>query len=434
MGLKIAVIGGGSSYTPELIEGIIKRAGTLPVKDIWLVDIDEGKEKLEIVANLAKRMIAKYGLGVKVTATLDRIEALKDADFIITQFRVGGLKARASDEEIPLKYNVIGQETTGPGGFACALRTIPVILDICKDIELYAQNAWLINFTNPSGIITEAIYRHTKVKAMGLCNVPIGMVNNIAKLLGVDSNRIFIDFVGLNHLVWGKNVYLDGKNVTVKVLKLLSDGKSINMKNIPDLKMDSDMLKSLGMIPCPYHRYFYMTEEILKEDLKAFHDGNGTRAVQVMEVEKELFKAYNNKQLDEKPKELEKRGGAFYSDAAVSLINSIYNDTKDIHTVNVKNNGTIRNLPIDVVIETNAVVGGFGAQPLTIGEPDERINGLIQAVKSYELLTVQAAVSGDYNTALQALICNPLVKPTNAAKRILDDIIKENKKYLPQFN
>lgn len=432
-GLKIAVIGGGSSYTPELADGFIKRADRLPVSEIWLVDIEAGREKLGIVAALAKRMFAGAGMNIEVKTAFERTTALENADYVIAQFRVGGLWARALDEQIPMRYRVIGQETTGPGGFAKALRTIPVMLDICRDIEKHAPKAWLINFTNPSGIITEMVHRHTNVKIIGLCNVPIGMVSNVARLFGVESSRITIDFVGLNHLIWGKDVYLDGEKVTERVLQYLCDGESMTMKNIPDLKMDADFLKSLGMIPCPYHRYYYMTEEILEEELKEFNKGKGTRATQVMEVEKELFRVYNNIQLDKKPEQLEKRGGAFYSDAAVSLISSIYNNSKDIHTVNVRNNGTISSLPDDVVIEANSVVGSSGARPLAIGRLDDSINGLVQTVKSYELLTVKAAVSGDYYTALQALICNPLVKSANTAKMILGDILKENENYLTQF-
>lgn len=431
--LKVAVIGGGSSYTPELIDGFIKRAKELPVKDIYLVDIEEGKKKLDIVYDLTKRMINKAALEINVYKTLDRKEAIKNADFVITQLRVGGLEARARDERTPLIHNVIGQETTGAGGFAKAIRTIPVILDICRDIEELSPNAWLINFTNPAGIITETVLRYTKVKTIGLCNVPIGMVNNVANVLGVSSDRVKIEFAGLNHMVYGKEIYLDGENVTCTVLEKLGDGASINMKNIPDLKWDVDFIKALGMIPCPYHRYFYMADEILKEEIVAFEEKKGTRAEQVMEIEKELFEKYTNPALDVKPEELEKRGGAYYSDAAVSLISAIYNDKEEIHTVNVKNNGAIATLDDDVVVEVNAVINKTGPKPVVVGQLPVKVNGLIQQVKSYELLTVKAGVEGDYYTALMALTANPLVASTNIAKNLLEDILSENKGYLPQF-
>jgi len=431
-GLKIATIGGGSSYTPELVEGFIKRYDELPVKDLYLVDIEEGKEKLEIVGNLAKRMVEKAGVDINIHLTLDRREAIKDADFVTTQFRVGLLDARIRDEKIPLRYDVIGQETTGPGGFAKAQRTIPVILDICKDIEELSPNAWLINFTNPSGIITEAVLKYTNVKTIGLCNVPIGMVYGVAEMLDVDVKRVSIDFAGLNHLVWGTHVYLDGDDITEKLIDSFAGGKSMSMKNVPDLPWEAEFIKSLGMFPCPYHRYYYLADKMLEEEKKDAAT-IGTRGEQVKKLERELFELYKDPNLDVKPPQLEKRGGAHYSDAACSLINSIYNDKKDIHVVNVKNNGTILDLPNDVVIETNAVIDKNGAHPINIGHVPTKIRGLMQSVKAYEELTIEAGVTGDYYTALQALTIHPLVPSSTVAKKILDDIIRENIDYLPQY-
>jgi len=428
--LKIAVIGGGSSYTPELIDGFLKRAKELPVGEICLVDIDEGREKLDIVGALGKRMVEKAGLGIRIILTTDRREAIKGADFVMTQFRVGGLKARARDERIPLEYDVIGQETTGSGGFAKALRTIPVILDICRDIEELSPEAWLINFTNPAGIITETVQKHTDVKVIGLCNVPIGMVNNIAKMLEIDSKRVKIDFAGLNHLVWGRKVYIDGVDKTDYVIEKLCEGASLTMKNIPDLQWDPVFLRSLGMIPCPYHRYFYMADEMLEDEKEAAEKHSGTRAEQVMAIEKELFEVYKDTELNVKPKQLENRGGAYYSDAAVSLISAIFNDKKEIHTVNVKNNGIFSFLPEDSVIEVDAVVGSQGAIPLSVGVVSPKITGLISAVKSYEALTIEAAVNGEYGTALQALIANPLITSASVSKQILDKIIEQNSEEL----
>ncbi|WP_026478685.1 6-phospho-beta-glucosidase [Alkaliphilus transvaalensis] len=432
-GLKITVIGGGSSYTPELIEGFIIRANELPVEEIHLVDIEEGKVKLNVIYELTKRMIKKAGLKTQIFQTLDRKKAIENSDFVVTQIRVGGLQSRAKDEKIPLKYDVIGQETTGAGGFAKAMRTIPVILEICREIEELAPNAWLINFTNPVSIITEMVLKHTKVKTMGLCNVPIGMINNIAKILGYESNRLKIDFVGLNHMVYGKKVYLDGEEITKDVLTKLAEGGSVTMKNIPDLVWDRDFIYALGLIPCPYHRYFYMTDEMLEDEKKALAE-KGTRAEQVMKIEAALFELYKKVELEEKPKELEERGGAYYSDAAVSLISAIYNDKGEVHTVNIHNNGGIMGLPEDVVVEVNAVIGRAGAKPIASGKLPTQINGLLQAVKSYELLTVEAGLRGDYNTALMALMANPLVPSIKVAKKILDDILRENVDYLPQFN
>lgn len=433
-GIKIVTIGGGSSYTPEIVEGFINRklSGELPIEDLYLVDIEEGKEKLEIVGNLAKRMIEKAGADIKVHLTLDRREALKDADFVTTQFRVGLMEARIRDEKIPLRYNLIGQETTGAGGFAKAQRTIPVILDICKDMEELCPNAWLINFTNPSGIVTEAVLKHTKIKVIGLCNVPIGMVNTVAELYGVSADRIYIEFAGLNHLVWGRNIYKDGINVTQEVLEFIAKGKSPNMENIPDIELSRELIEALGVLPCPYHRYYYLSDTMLQKCIKDSEE-KGTRGEVVRELEESLFELYKDPNLNIKPPQLAKRGGAHYSEAAVNLINSIYNDKKDIQYVNTRNNGTILDLPEAVAIECNCVIDKNGAHPIHIGHLETSIRGLTQVVKAYEELTVEAAVSGDYNTALKALTIHPLVNDSVKAKKVLEDIIAENKEYLPQY-
>lgn len=431
-GLKIAVIGGGSTYTPELIAGFIERIEELPVEEIHLVDIEEGEEKLKIVGEFAKRMVAEAEVNININLTLDREEALKNADFVATQFRVGGLEARARDERIPLKYNVLGQETTGPGGFAKAIRTIPEILNICNEIENLAPNAWLINFTNPSGIITETVSKYSSVNVVGLCNVPIGMKEKIAKIMDVSRDRIKVDFIGLNHLVWGNKVYLDDKEITMEVIKRLGNEEKLNMRNIPDLNWDQDFLRSLKMIPCPYHRYYYMTEELVAEEKEAAKK-EGTRAEQVMEIEKELLEIYKNPELKQKPSQLEQRGGAYYSDVAVSLISAIYNDKQEVQPVNVRNNGAISDLPDNVVIETNSVIDNKGGHPLTIGKLPTEISGLIQAVKSYEELTIEAGVEGDYEKALKALVANPLVPSVEKAKKLTNEILEKNKEYLPQF-
>lgn len=434
-GLKIAIIGGGSSYTPEIIEGFIVRKEELPVKEIHLVDIEAGKEKLNIVGNLAKRMVKKAGLDIDISLTLNRREALKDADFVVTQFRVGGLAARAKDERFPLKYNVIGQETTGPGGFAKALRTIPVMMDIAKDMEELCRDAWLINFTNPSGLVTEAVNKYTNIKCIGLCNVPIHMKMDIAAMLEADSKDIFVEFAGLNHLLWGTKVFLKGENVTSKVIEKLLDGASLSMKNIADLKWDPDFLRALNMIPSPYHRYFYMTDKLLEEEKEAAKEGGkGTRAEIVKAVEERLFEMYKDENLQEKPKELEKRGGAYYSDAAVSLISAIYNDKKEIHTVNTVNNGTIKELPKDSIIETNCLVDRRGVTPLNIDELPAEVIGLLQAVKSYEINAAEAAVKGDKNKAILALATHPLVPSASTAVKLVNELLEINKEYLPQFN
>jgi 6-phospho-beta-glucosidase len=434
-GIKIVTIGGGSSYTPELVEGLIKRYDELPVRELWLVDILEGEEKLNIVGNLAKRMVKKAGVPIEIHLTLDRREALRGADFVTTQLRVGLLDARALDERIPLKYGVIGQETNGPGGLFKALRTIPVILDICKDMEELCPNAWLINFSNPAGMVTEAILRYSNIKkAVGLCNVPIGMRMGVAKLLDVSPDRVHIDFAGLNHMVFGLNVYLDGEKVTDRVIDLITSGEKSNvtMRNIIDLGWEPEFIKGLGVLPCPYHRYYFQMQKMLEEELAAAKE-KGTRAEVVKKLEAELFELYKDPNLAVKPSQLEKRGGAYYSDAACNLINSIYNDKRDIQPVNVRNNGAIAGIPDDSAVEVNCVITKEGPIPISVGALPFAVNGLVQQIKSFERVACKAAVTGDYRTALVAMTINPLVPSDTIAKKILDEMLEAHKPYLPQF-
>ncbi|OAN19071.1 6-phospho-beta-glucosidase [Photobacterium jeanii] len=430
--LKLAIIGGGSSYTPELVEGVLKRLDRLPVKEIHFVDVEAGKEKLDIIAHLAQRMIDKVGADIKLTASMDRKAAIAGADFVMTQFRVGGLQARANDERIPLKYDVIGQETTGPGGFAKALRTIPVILGICKDIEALAPNAWMLNFTNPAGLVTEAVQKYSKVKTIGLCNVPVSMTMMIAEMMACQSDELTLEYAGLNHLLWAHRAWLNGEDITAQVLEKVGDGANFSMKNIFEEPWEPEFLQALGAIPCPYHRYFYQTEAMLAEE-KASAEQGGTRAEQVMVTEQELFELYQNPELDEKPEQLEQRGGAYYSDASLNLVDAIYNNRNTINVVNTRNNGTMHFLPDDAVIECSAVVGSAGARPIGVGKLGPAVTGLIHQVKAYEQLTVEAAVHGDYDSALMALVNNPLVPDITKAKAILDDILRTNYDYLPQF-
>ncbi|MGL4800418.1 MAG: 6-phospho-beta-glucosidase [Cellulosilyticaceae bacterium] len=431
-GLKIVTIGGGSSYTPELVEGFIKRYHELPVKELWLVDIEEGKHKLEIVGELAKRMVEKAGVDMTIHLTLDRREALKDADFVTTQLRVGLLGARIKDERIPLSHGVIGQETNGAAGLFKALRTVPVILDIIKDIEELCPNAWLVNFTNPAGIISETVFRYTNFKRyIGLCNVPIGMKNGLAKAFDVDANRLEMDFAGLNHMVYGLNVRLDGVDVTKEAIEKFVDS-SITMQNIKEIPFNADFIRSLGVIPCPYHRYYYKTQEMLEEELESFKEGK-TRGETVKALEDDLFELYKDPNLDIKPPQLEKRGGAYYSDAACNLISSIYNDKQDIQVVNTLNKGAIRNFADDQAVEVSCVITKEGPKALSMGHLPIGVSGLVAEIKAFEMLAAKAAVEGDYAAALQALCINPLMPSDDLAKTILDEMMEAHKAYLPQF-
>lgn len=432
-GLKIVTIGGGSSYTPELVEGFINRYKELPVKELWLVDIEDGKEKLEIVGNLAKRMVKKAGIDMKINLTLDRREALKDADFVTTQLRVGLLDARIKDETIPLSHGVMGQETNGAGGLFKALRTIPVIFDIIKDVEELCPNAWMVNFTNPTGIITEAVFKYTNFKKyIGLCNVPIHLKNDVAKLFNVESDRISMDFAGLNHMVYGLNVALDGEDVTKEAIDKFVKA-DISMQNIKAIDFNADFIKSLGAIPCPYHRYYYKTKEMLEDELIEFKEGKARGQV-VKELEEQLFELYKDEKLDIKPPQLEKRGGAYYSDAACNLISSIYNDKKDIQVVNTLNNGAIRDFKDEQAVEVSSVITKNGPKPLSMGYLPDSVHGLVSQIKSFEVLVAKAAVYGDYESALLALCINPLIPSDDLAKTILDEMLEAHKDYLPRFN
>ncbi|MFP7335080.1 6-phospho-beta-glucosidase [Shouchella clausii] len=433
-GIKIVTIGGGSSYTPEFVEGLIKRHKELPVRELWLVDIEKGKEKLEIVGNLAKRMVKKAGLPITIYTTFDRKEALKDADFVTTQMRVGLLEARIKDERIPLKHGMIGQETNGAGGLFKALRTIPVLLEIAEQMHELCPNAWLINFTNPAGIVTEAVMKYSQhKKIIGVCNVPINTKMTIATLLDVPPDQLTITFAGLNHMSYGLDVHVNGESRLNDVIDLVTDpDHEVTMKNIIPLPWEKAFMKALGCIPSPYHRYYYKTSEILQKELEEFKQGK-TRAEVVKQLEDELFELYKDPDLDIKPPQLEKRGGAYYSDAACNLISSIYNDKGDVQTLNTRNEGAITNLPNDTIVEVNCVVTKQGPIPLAVGELPYSINGLIQQIKSFELVAIEAAVTGSYEQALLALCINPLITSDVKAKEILDEMLEAHKMDLPQF-
>ena len=431
--LKIAVIGGGSSYTPELVDGLIQRIEELPVTELALVDVEPGREKVEIIAALTRRMLARNGLEqVKVSVHFELDDAIRNAHFVLTQFRVGQLPARAADERLGLKYDLIGQETTGVGGFAKALRTIPVMLDIARRVEKLAPDAWIINFTNPAGIVTEAVSRYTKAKIIGLCNVPISMHHMIATMLKSPYEDVQLQFAGLNHMVWVHQVLQNGHDVTARVIDMLCDGAALTMNNIKEEPWQPDFLRAVGAIPCPYHRYFYQTKEMLAEEVTAAAE-RGTRAEQVMKVEKELFELYADPQLDSKPEQLSFRGGSYYSEVALELIRAIHNNLGTQLVVNTANRGAIRGLPDDAVIEINCIVDAQGAHPLTFGTLPDAMHALTQQVKAYERLTIEAAVHGDRRSGLLALVTNPLVANANVAQPLLDDVLAVNAPYLPQF-
>lgn len=423
--LKVCVMGGGSSYTPELIEGFIEKQDELPVKSIALMDIDQ--RKLEIVGDLARRMVLAAEADIKVLTTNNREQAIEGAKFVINQIRVGGMAARTQDEKIPVRFGVIGQETTGPGGFAKALRTIPVALNIAQTIERLSPDATLINFTNPAGLITEAMVRYSSVSVIGLCNLPIGAEMHLSRLLGVNYNRLRLDWIGLNHLNWIRGVTQDGEDIWGQVFQQeLAEARG---REEDGWHFSANLLESLGMIPCGYLNYYYNHDFILAKQKKA----DKTRGEEVQEIEDQLMTMYQNPDLTEKPELLERRGGAYYSKSAVDLISAIANNKGEIHIVNAVNGGAIQNLPPEVVVEVPCMIDKDGAHPLKTEALPVEIRGLVHAVKAYEELAAIAGAEGDRRVALQALLAHPLTPSFKAAKNLLEALLDAHRRYLPQF-
>ena len=432
--MKLTVIGGGSSYTPELMEGLLTRYEGLPIDELWLEDIETGIHKLQTIHDLAQRMAKKTGLPIRIYQTIDRRAALKEADFIILQFRVGQLQAREKDELIPAKYGVIGQETNGPGGMLKAMRTIPVILDILRECEELCPNAWIINFTNPSGIITETVLRYTNWKKfIGLCNSSIGVKRNICKILDADFSRVKVDFAGLNHLIFGVRVYRDGLDASEEVIARLSEiNRDKTAYPIENLPYTPEFIKALRVVPGPYLRYYYK-HEMMREKVLKDADNCKSRAQIVQKLEEGLFEKYKDPLLDVKPPELAMRGGAYYSDAACDLMSGIYNNTYDVQVVNTLNNGAIIDLPADVAVEVSSIITKEGPRPVTIGRLPVQAAGIIHLIKAFELSVCEAAVKGDYDMALLAMTLHPFVRDEVLARSILDEMLAANKEFLPQF-
>jgi 6-phospho-beta-glucosidase len=378
--MKIAVVGAGSTYTPELVSGL----GGLPVDELSLMDVD--RRRLEIVGGLAQRMWAGP---VLLTTELDR--ALDGADFVLVQIRVGGQAARLRDETIPLACGCIGQETTGAGGFAKAMRTVPVVLEIAARAP---ADAWIVDFTNPVGIVTRALL-DAGHRAVGLCNVAIGFQRRFARELGVEPERVVVDQVGLNHLTWVRAVLLDGRDV---LPELLSDELA------EEIGLPRRVLDELGAVPSYYLRYFYAHDRVLAEQ----RDGR-PRAAEVAEIERQLLDLYRDPTLTEKPKLLEQRGGAFYSEAAVGLVRSLVEDDGRVHEVDVRNAGTLAGLADDDVVEVPARVGARGLEALPQAPLAPELLGLVQHVAAYERLTAEAAVTRDPVTVRKALLAHPLI-------------------------
>ncbi len=422
---KVCVIGGGSSYTPELLEGLLQRKDLLELSEITLMDIHP--ERLEILGALGNRMAKKLGVDVPIHTTLSLKEAVGGSFFVITQFRAGGMAARIRDEKLGLRHGLIGQETTGIGGFAKALRTIPIILGVAQEMERSAPGAWLINFTNPAGLITEAVLKHSSVRVIGLCNIPIGYTMLVSRAFGVPPETVEFDYVGLNHFSWVRGCRAGGIDRFTEFLELVA--KEFEEDGKPSGKAMAKWTRFQGIIPNYYLQYYFCTELIL-EELQAKPK---TRGEEVVEVEEALFKKYADPNLDQKPAELEKRGGAFYSTAAVNLMESLVTDRQDVQVVNVCNGRTIPELPSSVSVEVPCLISAGGPAPLPQKPLPSEIVGWLQLVKSYESLTVRAGATGDRRAALMALANHPLIRRVNQVEDLFEEILQENKEYLPQF-
>lgn len=429
--LKVAVIGGGSTYTPELVNGFLARLDQFPLDELWLMDIDE--ERLEIVGGFARRMVEAKGASFKVVLTTDQKAAVQDASYVTTQLRVGQMEARRRDEYLGLRHGLIGQETTGVGGMAKAMRTIPVILKIASDMrELSAEGALLVNFTNPAGLVTQALSKYAPdIPAVGVCNVPITarmrIIEGLEKATGqkIDANRTELKTLGLNHLSWHRGFTVDGEDVWPQIMQ----GFIAELKQESEPEWEPRTIEVLRMIPNDYLQYFYHTDKKLKSQEK----WPPSRAEEVIEVEKDLLCEYADPNLTEPPASLAKRGGAHYSTVATQLLNAHYNDLGETHVVNTRNDGAVKEWPAEWVLEIPSRVKKSGITPLPTEPLPTACFGLIAAVKAYELLTVEAAIHGDRQAAYQALLVHPIGPRADKVQAVLDDLLETHKEYLPQF-
>jgi len=420
VGVRIAVVGGGSTYTPELVDGFARRPDRLAIDELVLLDVDP--DRLAIVGGLAQRMLDRLGWSGRLVLTGDRDAAIDGADYVLIQLRVGGQAARLVDETLPPRYGTIGQETTGAGGFAKALRTVPLVLELAElTARRGAAGAWIVDFTNPVGIVTQALLDEGH-RAIGLCNVAIGLQRWLARRFEVEPERIELEHVGLNHLSWERAVRVDGVDRLPGLLE--REPETIARQ----VGIPVELVGAVRSIPSYYLRYYYLTDDVLREQ-RAGH----SRAEEVMDIEHRLLDLYRDPSLAEKPKLLEDRGGAYYSEAAAQLIASLESGTGDVQVVDVRNDGALPDLPADAVVEIPARIDRDGAHPLSLAPLAPEHRGLVQAVKAYEQLAIEAAVSGDRRTALRALLANPLVRTWSIAEPLLDALLAANRQHLPRF-
>jgi 6-phospho-beta-glucosidase len=416
--IKFTVIGAGSSYTPELIEKLAACKEKLPIREIMLHDIDE--KRLNIMTSFCTRFAKRLGFTVPVKQTRDLSEALEGAQFVDTQIRVGGNAARVQDEKIPLSYGLVGQETTGAGGMMKAMRTIPVMLKIARKMEELSPDGWLINYTNPTGMITEAVTRNTKAKIAGFCSGGIFPKMWAKKALGLAYERIQYDYAGLNHLNFITNITIDGCPITEETFIAIAQENH---------DVDIELVKLLKAIPSPYLQYYYHTTNRVEK----MRTTPLTRGEKVLELEREIYTAYEDPRVDQKPAALEKRGGGGYSEVAIGFVDAVFNNVDTAMVVNVPNQGAIGFLPDTAVVEIGCLVNAHGVSPLRTANVPDTVWGLIAAVKNYEQLAVEAAVEGDMRKAKLALLAHPLVREYELVENLIPELFEANRSYLPQF-
>ena len=425
--MKVAVIGGGSSYTPELVDGFLARAGSFPLSELWLVDV--APERLEVVGGFARRIVAAQGAPFAVCLTTDLREGIRGAGYVITQLRVGGMRARREDEYLGRRHGLIGQETTGVGGMAKALRTVPVLLDIAAAVRELAPGALLVNFTNPAGLVTEALARYAPdVAAVGVCNVPITAKMQLLALLErhtghrVAPESVQLDTLGLNHLSWHRGLTAGGQNLWPAAMEAML----AELRSSDDPEWDPDLIESLRMLPNYYLQYYYDTGR----KLAAQDAWPPSRAETVMALERDLLAQYADQALHEPPPGLMQRGGAYYSTLATQLLDAHHNDRRAIHVVNLRHRGAVAGWPGDWVLEMPARVGRAAVEPLPAEPLPPVCFGLLAAVKAYELLAVEAAVHHDRDAAYQALLAHPLGPAAGQVTAVLDDMLATNRRFL----
>lgn len=418
--MKISIVGAGSSYTPELFDKLSEMREALPITEVSLMDIDE--KRLEAVSAFCRRYARHLGMGdVKIDSTTDLARAIDGATFVNTQIRVGGNAARVLDEKIPLSMGFLGQETTGVGGFMKALRTIPAMLDIAAEIKRSAPDAWMINYTNPTGIVSQAIHDNTNIKCAALCYGGVRTADRTAAVLGCDAKDVQYDFFGLNHLNYAYNIRVKGRPLTAEELRRVAGDVD---------SVAASLTERLGAVPSVYAQYYYHRQK----KVRALEGQAMTRGETVMALEKEIYADFLNPAFDEKPASLKKRGGGGYSAVATAVMDAIYNNRDTWHVINVPNNGVFKCVPDNAVMETAVLVNANGIRPVTVTTPPPKaVWGLISMVKNYEMLTAEAAVTGDRDTAILALTHHPLICDYDVAEEMFGKLLEAHREYLPRF-